>query len=108
VKICAAGVAVFFVADTVVGEASLPDGELRSEAMGEAAFDHAYGPFERDDLWRKDEVDVIGHDDEGVEFVMAFVAVALEGFEEEFGVGRDLEETAAVVGRGGDEECAGA
>ena len=37
---------------------------------------------------------MVGHDDEGVEFVVAFGAVVLEGFEEEFGVGGRL-------GRGG-------
>jgi hypothetical protein len=42
----------------------------------------------------------------GVEFVVAFAAVVLEGFEEELGVGGDLEEAASVVGLGGDEEGA--
>lgn len=45
-----------------------------------------------------DEVDVVGHDDEGVEFIAAFGSVVLEGFDEEFGVGGDLKEAAAVVG----------
>jgi hypothetical protein len=49
-------------------------------------------------------VDVVGHDNEGVEFIVAFAAVVLEGFEEEFSGGCDLEESSAVVGLGGDEE----
>jgi hypothetical protein len=49
-------------------------------------------------------VDVIGQDDEGVEFVVAFGSVMLEGFDEEFGVTLDLKEAAAVVGSAGDEE----
>ncbi len=47
---------------------------------------------------------VVRHDDEGVEFVVAFAAVVLDGFDEELGVGGDLEEVAAVVGLGADEE----
>ena len=50
---------------------------------------------------------MVGHDDEGVELVEALVAVVLEGFEEEFGVGGELEEASAVVGDGGEKEGAG-
>jgi len=42
-----------------------------------------------------------------VEFVSAFGAVMLEGFEEELGVCGELEEASAVVGDGGDEEGPG-
>lgn len=51
-------------------------------------------------------MDAIWHDDKGVKQVVAFVAVVLEGFEEELGVGFALEESAAVVGLGADEEGA--
>jgi len=53
-------------------------------------------------------VEVVGHDDEGVEFVVSFGAVVLEGFDEEFGVAFDLEDAAAVVDSAGDEEAVGA
>jgi hypothetical protein len=43
-------------------------------------------------------MDVVGHDYEGVEEVVLFGAVVLEGFEEEVGVARNLEEAAAIVG----------
>ena len=49
---------------------------------------------------------MVGHDDEGVEFIVSFGAVALEGFEEEFGVAGELEKTATVIADGGDEEGA--
>ena len=58
-------------------------------------------------MWGEEEVDVVGHGDEGVEAVVALGAVVLEGFEEEEGVGGDLEEAAGVVGAAGDEEGAG-
>lgn len=75
--------------------------------MGEAAFDEAHGAFEGFG-GGEEEMDVVGHDDEGVEFVVAFAAVVLEGGEEELGVGGDLEDAAGVVGAAGDEEGAGA
>jgi len=52
-------------------------------------------------------VGVVGHDDEGVEFICAFGAVMLEGFQEEFGVRGDLKEATTIAGDGGDEEGAG-
>jgi hypothetical protein len=51
---------------------------------------------------------VVGHDDEGVEFVVSFGAVVLKGFDEEFGVAFDLKEAATIVGCAGDEEGSGA
>jgi hypothetical protein len=106
VDVVAAGGEVVGVRDEVVGEASLPDWEFGGEAVGEAAFDQVHGL--RDGLVGRGEeqVDVVGHDDKGVEFVGAFGAVVLEGFKEEFGVGGKLEEASAVVGDGGDEEGA--
>ena len=95
------------VADAVVGEASLPDGEFGGEAVGEASLDESDGAFEGF-LRGEEEMDVVGHDDEGVEFVMAFGSVVLEGFDEEFGVAFDLKEAASVVGSAGDEEGSGA
>ena len=108
VDIVAVGFKVCAVADAVVGVAALPDGEFRGQAVGEAAFDEAHGAFESDGLWGEEEVDVVGHDDEGVEEIVAFGAVVLEGFEEEVAVGGELEEAAGVVGAGGDEVSAGA
>jgi hypothetical protein len=59
------------------------------------------------DLLRSEEqVRVVGHDDKGVELIGAGCAIVLEGFEEEVGIPWDLEESAAVVGDGGDEEGA--
>lgn len=46
VDVVAADEEVFAVADAVVGEGALPDGEFRGEAVGEAAFDEAHGAIE--------------------------------------------------------------
>jgi hypothetical protein len=106
-NVVVADAVVCYVADAMVGEASLPDGEFRGKAVGEASLDESDGSFES--LLRSEkQVDVVGHDDEGVEFVVSFGAVVLEGFDEEFGVTFDLKEEAAVVGSAGDEEGAGA
>lgn len=75
--------------------------------MREAALDEVHDLGDGFGVRGEKKVDVVGHDDEGAEFVCAFGAVVLEGFEEEFRVRRDLEEAAAIVGDGGDEECAG-
>ena len=67
-NIAMADAVVCGVADAVVGEASLPDGEFGGEAVGEASLDESDGSFEG--LLRGEkQVDVVGHDDEGVEFV---------------------------------------
>jgi hypothetical protein len=51
-------------------------------------------------------VEVVGHEDEGVELVAAFGAVFIHQLEEEVGVGVGLEEAAAIGGNGGYEEGA--
>jgi len=67
-NVAMADAVVCCVADAVVGEASLPDGEFGGEAVGEASLDESDGSFEG--LLRGEkQVDVVGHDDEGVEFV---------------------------------------
>ena len=43
---------------------------------------------------------MVGHDDEGVESIVAFAAIELQGFEEEFRCGWGLEESAPVVSFG--------
>lgn len=52
------------------------------------------------------EMDVVGHENEGVEAIAAFGAVVIEELEEEAGVRVRLEEATALRGYGGDEEGA--
>jgi hypothetical protein len=99
---------VFCVADAMVGETSLPDVKRRGETVREASLDKPDGTFESDRLRSNQKVDVVGHDDERMELIVTFGPVVLEGCDEEFSVGRNLEKTASVVGCGGDEESAGA
>lgn len=105
VEIVQADGVVGSVADAMVGEASLPDGEFGGEAVGEAAFDELHGSLERDVGWSEEEVKVVGHDDVRVQKVAG--AVVVDGFEQEGGVAFDLEESAAVVSGCRDEVRAG-
>ena len=75
---------VFGVADAMGVEGWLPDfaGELRTDGVREAAFDALHAAFEGL-VFRggEEQVEVFGHDDEGVEEVTALVAVVEEGLE---------------------------
>jgi hypothetical protein len=104
VEIVAADIVVRVVTDTMVGKSSLPDREFGGEAMRKAAFDELHRSFEGDVGWGDDEVEMVGHDDVGVQKIAG--AVVVDGFEEERGVALDPEESAAVVGGCGDEVSA--
>ncbi len=94
------------IADAVVGKSALPDGVRDMETVGEAALDEHHCSFKGDVLWGKKNMNVVGHDNEGVEAIVAVTTVMLERFEEEFCVPMDLEETAAVPSLSADEERA--
>jgi len=64
--------------DEVVGVAALPDGEFGGEAVGEAALDEVHDVGEGFVAWGEDEMDVVGHEDVGVESVVR--AIVVEGF----------------------------
>jgi hypothetical protein len=53
-------------------------------------------------------MNMVGHDDEGMKFVAAFVPIVFKRLDKEFGIALDLEETAAVIGSAGDKEGSGA
>jgi hypothetical protein len=89
--------------DKVIGEASLPDGKFGGEAMGETSFD-VVPDLREGFVVCEDEVDVVGHENVGVEEEVG--AIAGECFEEEFNIARDLEDAAAVVADCRDEEGA--
>ena len=95
------GFEVSAVEDEVISEAALP--ELRVGVTGEAALDVLHGL--RNVVGLEEQVDVVGHDDEGEELVGASGSIVLEGFDEEACGGVDLK-TAAGEGDGGDEEGA--
>jgi hypothetical protein len=79
-------------------------GSFEARRWEKAAFDKLHCSFDGDVGWSDDEVEMVGHDDVGVQKITG--AVVVDGFEEERGVALDLEESAAVVGGCGDEVSA--
>lgn len=85
-------------------ESSHPDVALALEAEGKAAFDVLHCFFQRNIRGGRDEgVEMIGQDDVCVELESTLVTVVEDRFLEQFGVGGDLEEAAALRGDGGDK-----
>jgi hypothetical protein len=64
--------------------------------MREAAFDELYGAFECNAGWSQKEMDVIGHDDEGVKEISAFAPIVLKCIEEQFSIVFDAENSSAL------------
>ena len=96
---------VEFVRDSVSVIAVLPDfsGLVFAGGEGEAAFDELHAAFDGVvRRWSDDDVDVVGHDDEGIEKETSGIAVAEERRDEEAGDKGALEDAAAVVGDRGD------
>jgi hypothetical protein len=105
VDVVAMGLVVAWVFDAAKREALFPDGHFGFEAEGEASFDVLNGLLDGDVRGGGDEeMEVVWHEDEGVESVAAFGAVVVEELEEEVRVSVGLEEAAAIGGDGGDEE----
>jgi hypothetical protein len=91
------GGVVVLVVDAVVGEASFPDVQFAFQVEGEDSFDELHCFFEGDvGGGCYQEMDVIGHDDECVEFQAVLLALLLEDFDQEKGVLFYLEEASAI------------
>ena len=87
------------ILDAVFVITLLPDIHLALESKGEASLDELDGLLERNFGGGCDEdVDMIGHQDEGVECVAGFGAVVLKEREHKVRLVVDLEDPAAVVG----------
>lgn len=107
VDVIAMRVVVARVFDAAKGETLLPNRHFGFEAEGEASFDELNGLLDGDvRRGREEEMEVVGHQDEGVDLVAVFGAVFVEKLEEEVGVRVGLEEPSAIGGDGGDEEGA--
>ena len=99
------GVEVVFIANAVFMISGVPDlaGCLLTDGEGVATLDElnaAGGALV--DSGSDQDVDVIGHYDEAVEFELSLLSVAQECGDEEVGVRCALEVTAALVGEYGD------
>ena len=105
--VVAMGLVVERTFDAAEREALFPDGHFGFEAEGEASLDVLHSLLDGN-VGRgcKEEVEVVWHEDEGVDLVAAFGAVVVEELEEKVGVVVDLKEAAAISGAGCDEEGA--
>jgi hypothetical protein len=70
---------ILAIANAVVCKSALPDRQLGGDPVRKAAFDESHGTLDRAALRREQEMYVIRHDDEGVQFVMTFTTVLLQG-----------------------------
>lgn len=95
------------IGDGVSGEAVLPERELRVEAVGEAVLDEFDGLVERHALRREQQMNVVGHDDIGMQLVVTNGAVVQQSVNEQLGDARDLKHRAAIACRQGDKRNAG-
>ena len=96
---------VFFIHYAVGVVAILPYLACEILAYGEeeSALDELGAAFDSDiRRWREQDVDVIGHDHEGMKLEFAGVSIAEEGGDEEFGGCRALEEATTLVSHGGE------
>ena len=82
VDVLATYVELLTASNPVIGEASLPDGNFRVHAMGEATLDQANRSLKRDALGRQQEVNVVRHDHKRVEQVVPFRSIMLKCVEE--------------------------
>jgi hypothetical protein len=107
VDVVAMSLVVVRIFDAAERETLFPDRHFGFEAKGETSFDVLNGLLDGD-VWggRDEEVEVVGHEDEGVELIAAFSAVVIEELEEEICVVVDLEEATSIGGDGCDEEGA--
>jgi hypothetical protein len=95
---------VISVANPVVREPALPDGQLRPHTMGKASFDQPHRTLDRDALGSQQKVNVVRHDDKSVQFGVSLPTVLLQGFKKELCIGHNLKEPAAIKGRAGHKE----
>ena len=85
-------------------EAVFPNGHFGFETERESALDELDSLFDGDIRGRReDQVEMVGHENEGVELVALFGAVVAEELEQEVRVRVSLEEAAAIRGDGGEE-----
>jgi len=97
---------VLGIANRMIRKAALPDFRLTSDQGADRMrisfldqLDSALdGPIIR---WRKQKMNVVRHEDEGVQTILAFATVAKESLEEQSCVVLDLKQPAAIPCRKG-------
>jgi len=95
---------LLFAHDLALVEAAHPHVELALQAEGESALDELHRFFKRNIRSRRDQrVEMVGHDDEGVQEKSPLTAIVEDGLFKQFRRGRDLEKAAALRRDSGDQ-----
>jgi hypothetical protein len=95
---------LLFRHDLALIEAAHPHTQLVFPAKGEAALDELHGLFQRNVWGRRDQsVEMVGHDDKGMQQESSLTAVIEESLLQQFRSGGDLEDTAALCRHSGYE-----
>jgi hypothetical protein len=96
---------VAWVFDAAKREALFPNGCFGFKPEGEAPFDILHGLLNGDiGCGREEQVEMVWHQDEGVELVTALSAVVVEEVQEQGCVRLGLEKATTIGGDGGNEE----
>ena len=95
--------AVRFIANSVIREAALPDFALAakdgSKGVRVSAFDELDGVLERYIVRRgEQQMDVFGHENEGMELESSFTTIAVESLQKETDVVLNDEQSSALPG----------
>jgi hypothetical protein len=95
---------LFFRHDLALIEAAHPHAQLAFQAKGEAALDELHGLFKRNVWsWRNQNVEMVGHDDKGMQQESTLTAVIEDGLLQQFRGGGHLEDAAALCRHSGYE-----
>jgi len=103
---------ILFIANSVIGKSWLPDFSFSTEDGSErvriVAFDQLNGVFNRHIVRRsQQEMNMFGHEDEGVDLKSPFAAMSEEGLKEEADIVLDDEEPPTLPSRERDEISSG-
>jgi hypothetical protein len=94
---------ITIISNPVVSESALPDFLLSSQEISErmriSAFDELNGMFEGDAVCGSEEkVDVLGHQDEGVNLESTLATITVEGLQEGLDIVFDNEQSPTLPG----------
>jgi hypothetical protein len=88
---------LLFRHDLALIEAAHPHIQIALQAEGEAALNELHGFFQRNVLSGRDQrVEMLGHDDKGMQQESSLAAVIEDGFLQQFRCGANLEDTAPL------------
>ncbi len=91
---------LFLAARAPIIKAALPHRLRTLYPVREAPFDQTYRTLDGDTDWREEQMNVLRHDDKGVEEETAFSPVMLEHLDEQISRRNTLEKTTPIKSRG--------